>query len=144
MVVNKEKEHAMSSAAKIATLAPKGPESSALLKGVIELSDDESKGLIASFAATAGAGPSAELNREEIPGDRELAWKLFVELNREAIGIPGDGGLVDLVSDDEGVAAADAGEEKEVVPGDEEKEGTLADNGLPEQTAAVPSPPPSA
>ena len=142
--MNKEKEQAVSSAAKIATLAPKGPESSALLKGVIELSDDESKGLIASFAATAGAGPSAELNREEIPGDRELAWKLFVELNREAIEIPGNGALVDLVSDDEGVVAVDAGEEKEVILGDEEKEVASTDVGLPEQTATVPSPPPSA
>ena len=111
---------------------------------MIELSDDESKGLIASFAATAGAGPSAELNREEIPGDRELAWKLFVELNREAIEIPGNGALVDLVSDDEGVVAVDAGEEKEVILDDEEKEGASADVGLLEQTAVVPSPPPSA
>jgi hypothetical protein len=33
--------------------------------------------------------------------DEEIARKLFVELNHEASGIPGDGGLVILSSDDE-------------------------------------------
>ena len=66
-------------------------------------------------------------------GDWEFARKLFVELNREAIGIPGDGALVDLVSDDE-----------EAMLGDEEKEGTTAVNEPPEQAAVPPSPPPRA
>jgi hypothetical protein len=38
----------------------------------------------------------------------------------------------------------DADEEKEVIPGDEEKEGALADVRLLEQATVVPSPPPSA
>ena len=56
-VVMKEEEETMASAAGIITLAPEGPESSVPLKGVIELSDDESEGLIASFTATANTGP---------------------------------------------------------------------------------------
>ena len=52
---------------------------------------------------------------------------------------------MDLVSDDEDVVSTDASEaNKEVVPGDEEEEGTTANDGLPEQTALPPSPPPSA
>lgn len=47
--------------------------------------------------------------------DEEIARKLFIELNHEAIGIPGDGGLVILNSDDEDEAT----EEEEV---DEEEE----------------------
>ena len=54
----KEEEETMASAAGIVTLAPEGPESSVPLKGVIELSDDESEGLIAFFTATADTGPS--------------------------------------------------------------------------------------
>ena len=105
--MKKEMEEAMVGTVGITTLAPKGPKSNVVPKGVIELSDDESEGLIASFAATASTGPSnvdpsaprgtavpdtsgdwefarwlsADLNREEILGDGELAYKLFVELN---------------------------------------------------------------
>ena len=57
MGVKKEKEEAMASTAGIATLAPEGLESSALLKGVIELSNDELEGLMASCAATATLVP---------------------------------------------------------------------------------------
>ena len=97
--MKKEMEEAVAGTVGITTLAPEGPESNAPPKGVIELSDDESEGLIASFAATASTGPSnagpsaprgtavtdtsgdwefarwlsAELNREEIPGNGELA-----------------------------------------------------------------------
>ena len=99
----KEKEEAVAGTTGIATLAPEGLESSASPKGVIELCDDESEGLNASFTATTSTGfsnaspsaprdtaildtsgdsefacrLSAELNWEEIPGDRELAQKLF-------------------------------------------------------------------
>ncbi|KAL6897399.1 hypothetical protein ACP4OV_007095 [Aristida adscensionis] len=49
-----------------------------------------------------------ENSKADITGDAEVARRLFVELNRELIGIPGDGALVDLVSDeDETPAAAD-------------------------------------
>jgi hypothetical protein len=72
--------------------------------------------LIASVAATVGTGPSeagSSVPRvTAVPytsGDWEFAHKLFVELNREAIGIPGDGVLVDLVSDDEEATEDDAG-----------------------------------
>ena len=54
----KEEEETMASAAGIVTLAPEGPESSVPLKGVIELSDDESDGLVVSCVATATIGPS--------------------------------------------------------------------------------------
>jgi hypothetical protein len=155
----------------IASLAPEGLGSGALPQGVIELSDDESEGLIASFTATGGTGPfdaspstprvttlpdmsgdwefacrlSMELNREEIPGDKELAQKLFVELNREALGTTGDGALVDLVSDDEDIAAAGInGEAEKAVSSDEEEEDAATHNRSPEQADAPPSPPPSA
>jgi hypothetical protein len=57
MVIKKEKEESMVSSAKIAIPAAGCPESSASPKGVIELSGDESKGLIASFAAIADTSP---------------------------------------------------------------------------------------
>ena len=153
------------------SLAPEGLESGAPPQGVIELSDDELEGLIASFAAVSNAGPSdngpsaswvttlpdtsgdwefarrlsTELNREEIPGDRELAWKLFVELNREALKTLGDRALVDLVSDYKDVEEGDACEgEDAAAPGDKEEEGTAAIDGPPEQAVVPPSPPPSA
>jgi hypothetical protein len=59
MVMKKEKEEATASVVGITTLALEGPESSAPLKGVIELSDDESEGLIASFTAPASVDPSS-------------------------------------------------------------------------------------
>jgi hypothetical protein len=43
--------------------------------------------------------------------DEEIVRKLFVELNREAIGILGDGGLVILSNDDEEEAAKEEDEE---------------------------------
>jgi hypothetical protein len=43
--------------------------------------------------------------------DEEIVRKLFVELNREAIGILGDGGLVILSSDDEEEATEEEEEE---------------------------------
>jgi hypothetical protein len=78
-------------------------------------------------------------------GDFEFAHKLFIELNREAIGIPGDEALVDPVSDDEKATEDDVGEgEKEVAPGDKVEEGTTMVDRPPEQAAMPPSPPPSA
>jgi hypothetical protein len=78
-------------------------------------------------------------------GDWEFAHKLFVELNWEAIETPGDGALVDLVSDNEEATEDDADEgEKEVTLGDEEEEGTVAVDGPSEQAAVPPNPPPSA
>lgn len=139
MVVKKEKEEVVMSTAGTTSLAPEGLESGAPPHGVIELSDNESKGLMASFVATANSGPSVprvttapdtsgdwefarrlstELNREEIPSDRKFAQKLFVELNREALGTPGDRALVDLVSDDEGGVATSTGEVAEEVAPD--------------------------
>jgi hypothetical protein len=38
--------------------------------------------------------------RPNTSGDEALAKRLFVELNRDLMGIPGDGGFVDLTSDD--------------------------------------------
>jgi len=168
--MKKEREEAVVSTAGIAILAPEGLEPSAPPKGVIELSDDESEGLIASFAATVGTGPSdvgpsapqvtttpntsddwefarrlsTELNWEEIPSNKELAQKLFVELNREALDTPGDGALVDLVSEDEGDTAAGTGKVvEETTPNDEEEEGVIAPDGSPEQNAVPPGPPSS-
>ena len=83
------------------------------------------------------------LNREvpKILGDGELVRQLFVELNREAIGIPGDGVLVNLVGDDEDIVAADTDKvEKEVALGDKEEEGTTVGDGPPEQAAMPPCP----
>jgi hypothetical protein len=78
-------------------------------------------------------------------GDFEFSHKLFIELNREAIGIPGDEALVDPVSDDEKAMEDDAGEgEKEVAPGDKVEEGTAMVDKLSEQAVMPPSPPPSA
>ena len=78
-------------------------------------------------------------------GDWEFARKLFVELKQETIVIPGDGALVDLVSDNEEAMEDDTDEcEKEVVLGNEEEEGTMAVDGPPEQATTAPSPPPSA
>lgn len=109
-------------------------------------------GLVTSVAATASAGPSnvgpSTPRVAVVPdtsGDWEFAQKLFVELNREAIGIPGDGALVDLVSDDEDIMEADTGKvEKEVTLGNKEEEGTAADDGPSEQVALSLCPPPSA
>ena len=108
--------------------------------------------MTASVTAAASIGPSEA--RPSAPwvtampdtsGDWEFARKLFVELNWEAIGIPSDGALVDLVSDDEEATEDDADEgEKEVVLGNEEEEGTMAVDGPLEQATAAPSPPPSA
>jgi len=41
------------------------------------------------------------IGQPDMSRDEEIARKLFVELNREAIGIPRDGGLVILSSDSE-------------------------------------------
>jgi hypothetical protein len=88
---------------------------------------------------------STELNWEEILGDKELAQKLFIELNREALGTTGDGALVDLVSDDENIATVGInGEAEKVVSGDEEEEDAMTHDGSPEQANAPPNPPPSA
>jgi hypothetical protein len=65
-------------------------------------------------------------------------------MNREAIGIPGNGAIVDLVSDDANVMAADAGKAKEVALGDEEEEDTAVDDGPMEQIVVPRSPLPSA
>ena len=67
-------------------------------------------------------------------------------MNREAISIPGDWALVDLVNDDdEDIGEPDAGEaKKEAALGDEEKKGNEENNGPPERAVMPPSPPPSA
>jgi hypothetical protein len=73
-----------------------------------------------------------------------LAQKLFVELNREAIGIPSDGAMVDLISDEEDFGEPDASEaEEDTALGDKEEEGSMADDGLLEQAVVPPNAPPS-
>jgi hypothetical protein len=152
MVVKKEKEEVSTSAMEITALALAVPRSNMPPQGIIELSDDESEDLIASTAATVGADPSeARPSTPRVPavpntsGDWEFARKLFVDLNWEAIGIPDDGALVDLVSNEEEAVEDDASEgKKEVTPGDKVEEGTVAIDGSPEQAVVPPSPPPSA
>jgi hypothetical protein len=77
----------------------------------------------ATSANPSGASPSTPRVAAvaNTSGDWEFARKLFIELNREAIGIPDDWALVDLVSDDEDVAIAYASKAKEVTPGDDEE-----------------------
>lgn len=150
MIVKKEEGEAVVSTEEVAAPAPGEPKSNAPREGVIELSDDESEDLIASLAAAVSARPSKA--RPSTPrvaavpntsDDQEFARKLFVELNWEAIGIPGDGALVDLVSDNEETVEADAGEAKEEVAlGGEEED--AADDRPSEQDAVPPSPSPSA
>lgn len=55
-------------------------------------------------------------------GDEEFARRLFIELNREAMGIPKDGGLVILSDDDEKEVAGEVADEEEEL--DEEDEAT--------------------
>lgn len=55
----------------------------------------------AVVTATPGATVAPPVPVPSARGDEEVARRLFVELNREAIGIPGDGGLVVVSSDDE-------------------------------------------
>ena len=116
---------------------------------VIELSDeDEPKDLaplvgpipvapaptaaLASVALTALyiPGPSAPCTAGSLDKsrDEEIARKLFVELNREAIGILGDGGLVILSSDSEGEVA------KEEDADEEEEENEPASGGSPSRS----------
>ena len=69
------------------------------------------------------AGPSAPWVTAvpHTSGDWEFAHKLFVELKQEAIVIPGDGALVDLVSDNGEAMEDNADEgEKKVAPGKKE------------------------
>ncbi|CAD6204258.1 unnamed protein product [Miscanthus lutarioriparius] len=112
---------------------------------VIELSDeDEPEGSIPS----AGAAPIAPVSTAapasvastalDVPGpstpcaagspdtsrDEEIARKLVVELNREAISIPGDGGLVILSSDSE----------EEVTEEEEEEENEPVGGGSPSRS----------
>lgn len=117
---------------------------------MIELSDDESESLVVpgvvASATRSEAGPSAP--RATAPpdtsGDEAFARELFITLNREAISIPGDGALVDLVSDEEDYGASSDSEEEEGTALDEEEEKAASSGELPAQTAASPSPPPSA
>lgn len=116
------------------------PKSSVLpSKVVIEVSDDESKGLVASIATTyAGpskAGPSTPRAAvvPDTSGDWEMAQWLFIDLIREAIDIPGDGGFIDLVSNEEDYREPSTSEAKEgTAPGDDMEEGTVADDEQPE------------
>jgi len=128
------------------------PESSAPPWGIVEIFDDELKDLATSVTATTSvspseAGPSAPqvTAMPDTSDDWKFVHKLFVELNQEAIRIPGDGALVDLVSDDKEATEDDAGEgDKGVAPGDEEEEGTIAVDEPSEQATVPLSPPPSA
>lgn len=127
------------------------PESSVLPpKKVIELSDDESKSLVvsrvvASCAIPTEASPSAPRVAAvpDTSGDKAFARALFIELNREAIGIPGDGALIDLVSDEEDYGASSGDKEEGGVTPGEEKEEAASGDGLESQVAVPPSPPPS-
>ena len=148
----KEKGEATTSTEEVAAPAPEESESNALSQGVIELSDNEPEDLIASIATATSAGPSEAgpstprvAVMPDTSGDWEFAQKFFVELNWEAIRIPDNRALVNLVSDDEDTMEADAGKaKKEVTPDGEGEEGdATADDRLPEQTAVPPSPLPS-
>ena len=104
------------------------PESSAPPWGIVEIFDDELKDLATSVTATASvspseAGPSAPqvTAMPDTSDDWKFVHKLFVELNQEAIRIPGDGALVDLVSDNGEAMEDNADEgEKKVAPGKKE------------------------
>ena len=137
--MKKGKKETLVSTEEITTPSLAELESSEPPRGIVELSDDELKDLTASVVAAASAslseaGPSAAwvTAMPDMSGDWEFARKLFIELNQEAIRIPSDGALVDLVSDEE-----------EVVPGDKEEEGTTAVNEPSEQAIMPPSSPPS-
>lgn len=91
-------------------------DASPLLEEVVDLSFGNELGSLvpvgaAARAASPRAGPST--SRAAVPpdtsGDEENARKLFVLLNRKEIGIPGDGALMNLVSDDEEEAAGSSG-----------------------------------
>lgn len=104
---------------------------------VIKLSDgDEPEGPILSGAAvhvaSSSTGPSAPCvaGLPDTSGDEEFVRKLFVELNCEAIGIPGDGSLVILDSDEEG--------------NDNEKEDAVGNGASSSDGEAAPKPSPSA
>ena len=93
--MKKGKEETSVSTEEITAPALEEPESNALPRGVVELSDDEPEDLTASVTTAASIGPSEA--RPSAPwvtampdtsGDWEFARKLFVELNWEAIGIP--------------------------------------------------------
>jgi hypothetical protein len=119
---------------------------------VIELSDDDEPqdsplpGAAAAPAAPgvlvmprASVSPSV-LGAAHIPGpsaprvtarpytssDKEFTRRLFVELNREAMGIPKDGGLVVLSSDDEEEVIGEEADEEE-----EDEEDKAAGSGSP-------------
>lgn len=96
--------------------------STSAAKKVTKLSDDESEGLAALDIPTstvpAEAGPSAPRvsARPDTSCDKEFPRALFITLNREALGIPGDGGLVDLVSDEEDYGRPEAARKKVAWP----------------------------
>lgn len=106
-------------------------EATVKLDEVLVLSDDESEDLVPLRAGKCVASPRDGPYTPHVAvvpntsGDEEFARKLFVALNREAIGIPGDGALVDLVSDSE------------------EEEGA-GKGGSPPQESVLPKSPPSA
>lgn len=82
------------------------PRLKALLPPVemIDLTSDA----VCGAAASSSAGPSSSRAAAlpDTSGDEEFARKLFVLLNHRALGICGDGALVDLVSDDDEEDAA--------------------------------------
>lgn len=62
----------------------------------------------------------------------EITRKLYIELNREILGIPGDGGLVILISNEE----EDIEAEEKV--DDEEKDDAVSDSGSSMESEAAP------
>ena len=124
--------------------------STSAVKKVIKLSDDESEGLAAldvpTSAVPAEDSPSAPrvFARPGTSGDEEFARALFVTLNHEALGIPGDGGLVDLVSDEDYGASSGGEQEGGMASDEEKKEEAASGDASPSQAAESPSPPPSA
>ena len=107
------------------------PKDLALLVGPIPVAP-ASTAALASIALTALyiPGPSAPCTAgsPDTSRDEEIARKLFVELNREAIGIPRDSGLVILSSDNEGEVA------KEEDADEEEEENEPASGGSPSRS----------
>lgn len=149
MVVKKEQAEASTSIEEIATGALEALGPNVLPKVVVDLSDEESEGLIASVTTTTDTGPSdpgPSIPRVTIVldmgGDWELARKLFVEMNLEAIEIPGDGASVDLISDKEDYGEPNASKvEEDAASGNKEEEGTMADDELSDQAGVPPSSP---
>jgi hypothetical protein len=71
--------------------------------------------------------PCAAAAWQDTSSDEEFVRRLFVELNREATSIPGDGGLVVLSDDDEEEVTREEADEEE----EEDEEDEVVGSGSP-------------